>query len=324
MTWKLQMAGNIQPIRVGQDWLRNEMLPAAAQDNVAPLHSYAHLVKTVSPQVNFGEIFLLNALKMSVKEQGFDHPAIQGRFFKRTRMESLLLRACAISEKGNGSDHPLNLAVLLSCLALIYVGQRKSVDAERLQRRALTFLQEALGPDHMLVASALNNLAATYSRQNNFAQARPLYHRSLGIAEQHLGSGHPDVATRLSNLASLYAWQGQYLRAELLHLRSLVVWEKTLRMESSAIIANGLNNLALVCAKQGKREKAERLLLMAQSMAGTPVSDASLQDVETRYRNWSLIRNRQDALIRTVPIGRGFWRLRCNIREPVAPDALIL
>ena len=88
-------------------------------------------------------------------------------------------------------------------------------------------------PDHLNVATSLNNLAELYRNQGNYAQAEPLYKRSLAIMESILGPEHPDVATNLNNLAMLYHAQGHYAQAEPLYKRSLLIRRKRSRSGSS-------------------------------------------------------------------------------------------
>jgi tetratricopeptide (TPR) repeat protein len=96
-------------------------------------------------------------------------------------------------------------------------------EAEPLYRRSLAIREQQLGPDHLVVATSLNNLAGLYDSQGRYGEAEPLYRRSLVIREHQLGAEHPAVATSLNNLAGLYDSQGRYGEAEPLYLRSLTI-----------------------------------------------------------------------------------------------------
>jgi tetratricopeptide (TPR) repeat protein len=72
------------------------------------------------------------------------------------KVEPLLQRALAISEKALGPDHP-DAAQSLNNLALLYHGQGRYAEAEPRYQRALTISEKALGPDHPNVALSLNN-----------------------------------------------------------------------------------------------------------------------------------------------------------------------
>ena len=73
--------------------------------------------------------------------------------------------------------------------------------AEPLCQRALALGEQALGPDHPLVAESLNNLAAVYLSQGRKAKAKPLMQRALAIWEQALGPQHPQIAIVRKNYA---------------------------------------------------------------------------------------------------------------------------
>jgi tetratricopeptide (TPR) repeat protein len=46
--------------------------------------------------------------------------------------------------------------------------------------------EKTLGPDHLDVATSLNNLASLYYTQGQYSQAKPLYKRALAIFEKTL------------------------------------------------------------------------------------------------------------------------------------------
>ncbi len=119
-------------------------------------------------------------------------------------------------------------------------------------------LQGKLGPDHLSVATTLNNLAGLYQFQGRYAEAEPLYKRSLEINEKALGPDHPSVATTLNNLAALYESQGRYAEAEPLYKRSIKITEKALGPDDPSV-ATTLNNLAFLYTSQGRYAEAEPL-----------------------------------------------------------------
>jgi tetratricopeptide (TPR) repeat protein len=77
-------------------------------------------------------------------------------------------------------------------------------EAIPIAQRALAIREKALGPNHPLLSTTLNNLALLYDALGRYADAEPLYKRSLAISEKTLGSDHPNVAASLRNLAALY------------------------------------------------------------------------------------------------------------------------
>ncbi|WGS71377.1 tetratricopeptide repeat protein [Pseudanabaena galeata] len=126
----------------------------------------------------------------------------------------------------------------------------KYQDAIPLAQKILTIFEKALGGDHPIVATSLNNLAGLYYSQRNYPAAEPLYKRSLAIREKALGADHPDVASSLNNLAALYESQGNYPAAEPLYKRSLAIREKALGADHPDV-ASSLNNLAALYESQG-------------------------------------------------------------------------
>jgi tetratricopeptide (TPR) repeat protein len=67
----------------------------------------------------------------------------------------------------------------------------------------LEISEEALGPNHLDVAAALDHLAKLYRVQGKYKEAMPLYSRALDIREKTLSPYHPDLGRSLSNLACL-------------------------------------------------------------------------------------------------------------------------
>ena len=66
--------------------------------------------------------------------------------------------------------------------------------------KALNLAEEYVGPDHLDVATSLNNLACIYQAQGQYAKTEPLLRRSLVIRENEFGPDHPNVAHGLNNL----------------------------------------------------------------------------------------------------------------------------
>jgi tetratricopeptide (TPR) repeat protein len=58
--------------------------------------------------------------------------------------------------------------------------------AEALYKRALELQVQALGPEHVAVASTLTELAELYASQQLYAKAKPLYSRAFRIQPTHV------------------------------------------------------------------------------------------------------------------------------------------
>ncbi|MGH9842915.1 MAG: tetratricopeptide repeat protein [Blastocatellia bacterium] len=131
-------------------------------------------------------------------------------------------------------------------------------EALPLAERALEIREKMLGPEHIDVATSLNNLAELYRGKGDFAKAGPLYQRALAIREKAFGPDHPNVAVSLSNLAELYRNKNDFAKAEPLHQRALAIREKALGPDHPNVAAS-LNNLAILFTIKGDYAKAESL-----------------------------------------------------------------
>jgi tetratricopeptide (TPR) repeat protein len=86
--------------------------------------------------------------------------------------------------------------------------------------KAVGIRERVLGPDDLLVATALQELATLYRVEWRLAEAERLYLRVLAIRERTLGSRHPDVAETLLHLERTYLGQGNYGDADRAHRRA--------------------------------------------------------------------------------------------------------
>ncbi len=163
------------------------------------------------------------------------------------------------------------------------------VEAEQLYTRALTHLEQELGPNHPTLAMSLNHLGLLYESQGKDEQAMLLYQRALGICERELGPTHPYTAQSLNSLAVLYQYQGKYAEAEPLFQRALNICEHEQGL-SHLDTVQSLNNLAVVYGFQGKYIEAEPLFLRALAIRkeklglAHPSTAASLNNLATLYR----------------------------------------
>jgi CHAT domain-containing protein/Tfp pilus assembly protein PilF len=128
--------------------------------------------------------------------------------------------------------------------------------AEPLSQRVLAIREKVLEPEHLDIATALNNLALLYYARGEYAKAEPAYQHALAIREKVQGTEHPDIASVLNNLASLYLSKGEYAKAEPVYQRALAIWEKAFGPEHRNI-ANVLNNLAMIYQSRDDYAKAE-------------------------------------------------------------------
>src|SRR5437762_11344774 len=95
---------------------------------------------------------------------------------------------------------PERLVHSLSRRAETYRSKGRYGEAEAFYLRALAIAEQAFGPDHLEVATVLNNLGVVYKYLACFAEASRFYQRSLAITKRVLGQDHPEVATLYHNL----------------------------------------------------------------------------------------------------------------------------
>src|SRR5690348_9264537 len=77
----------------------------------------------------------------------------------------------------------------------------KYAEATEIAKQALAAKEKAYGPEHLEVATSLNNLALLYQELGRYADAEPLYMKSLATREKMLGPNHAVVGLSLNNLA---------------------------------------------------------------------------------------------------------------------------
>jgi len=82
------------------------------------------------------------------------------------------------------------LAVDLNNLATLYFDQGRYAESERLHRRSLTIRENALGPEHPKVATALENYADTLRKLGRETEAQRMETRAKAIREKTKKTKH--------------------------------------------------------------------------------------------------------------------------------------
>jgi len=175
-----------------------------------------------------------------------------------SQCERLLPHALVVAQYLD-MDQVINKAVgrLLHETASYFRDRARYAEAEPLFRKAISILEQQVGPEHLDVAQSLNNLATLYKDWGKLAEAELIYQRALAIRKEQLGPNHPLVAQSLNNLGNPYLEQGKYTEAEPLFLRSLEIFEQQVEPEHPDHIAYPLNGLGNLYREQGKYTKAE-------------------------------------------------------------------
>jgi CHAT domain-containing protein len=237
------------------------------------LEDLAELYQSISNYAA-AEPLLIHALGIRRMGQGYDQAtytkslnnlaALYGRMGKESAAVPLLKQALDIQKKIVGEEH-VNYAKQLDYLARVFGNMGNFNEAEPLLRLALKIRKKVLGVEHPLYATSLNNLAALYFKMQNFAAAGPILIEAMEVRKNALGKKHPDYAASLNNLAWYY-----YSTSDL--AASMALYKQALKSTKRATgkkhpdYAASLNNLALLYQATGKPEKAERLIIEANSI----------------------------------------------------------
>ena len=102
--------------------------------------------------------------------------------------------------------------------------QSKNAETEPLDRRALPFRDQAVGPT---VAQGLTDLAFFFQTQGHYARAESLFEWALAIRERTLGPDDPEVATSLENYADILRKTHRKTEATVMEARAKAIRAKS-------------------------------------------------------------------------------------------------
>ena len=163
--------------------------------------------------------------------------------------------ACISGFTGNNEDLP-EARALLARVGRYLLQRGRFSEAETLLARAVAFVEQAHGPDHLALLPLLTIQVELLWKQGKYTLAEALSSRLLSIEKQHLAPNHLHIADTLNTLALLYCDQGHYEQAEPLIQQALRIYEEHNHPERICI----LNNLAVLYRDQGKYAQVEALL----------------------------------------------------------------
>ncbi len=233
-----------------------------ADANILSIHRLVQAVLQDAMEAQVQSQWIERTIRVVHHEFLFGDMAVE----KWPQYERVLPHAIAVTARNKEWDDKLPEMPELLTNTATYLGNRSRYEeAELLYARTLQVLEQALGPEHVEVASSMHNLATVYAEQGNYTAAEKLYQRALGIREREMGSAHPEVANSLHSLAILYTEQGYYKKAELLHQRALQIREQVLE-PGHFDIASSLNSQASLYKDLGKYTKAEQFYQRALSI----------------------------------------------------------
>ncbi|KZL79495.1 nb-arc and tpr domain protein [Colletotrichum incanum] len=164
-------------------------------------------------------------------------------------------RCVANIERGVELEHN---AWMLHRLGNLYSDQGQLKKAEAMYERALQGYEKALGPEHTLTLSTVNNLGNLYSDKGRLREAEAMYKRALQGYEKALGPEHTLTLSTVNNLGLLYKSRGRLNKAEAMFERALQGKEKALGPEHTSTL-NSIHSLGLLYSDQGRLEEAEAI-----------------------------------------------------------------
>ncbi len=178
---------------------------------------------------------------------------------------SLYKELLTIKKEKLGPDH-LEVAFILSNLALLYDDIADFAMAEQLNKKALEIRERKLDKDHPDLLTSLNNLASIYIEIGDYAKALSLLQQTLIKIKDSLGKNHSDNITPLSNLALVHTHLGNYSVSKSLFKRVLELTENTYD-NNHPQVGTSLNSYATICSYMGDYELAESLYKRALAIS---------------------------------------------------------
>jgi len=200
---------------------------------------------------------------------------------------SSLKRALSLHERATQAGDAALLAQAAHINALVQMAalsqEMNRFDiADEMVERVVALSEKMLGPDHPIVAGALEAVANTYERRGRLAEAETRRKRAIVINERAYGKDHINVALSLQGLGNLYALQYRFDEAMLLLQRGLGIAEATLGPEHPALFEHlaSLGELHLLAKDWGEAELSmTRALSNLDKAQGLDPVDSAVQAI---------------------------------------------
>ncbi|KAH0555739.1 hypothetical protein GP486_006316 [Trichoglossum hirsutum] len=164
----------------------------------------------------------------------------------------------AVLSRGHSQRTTILRATLLDDAAWYLYLQGKYEAAEDMGRRALFEKGEALGKDHPLTLTSVNNLALVLRERGRCELAEEMAQQALAGYKKAFGNDHPYTLTCVNNVAHLLLRQGKYDAAEEVSRQALAGRENILGGDHPAMLSSE-STLLVALWKKGEVEAAERL-----------------------------------------------------------------
>ncbi len=180
--------------------------------------------------------------------------------------EALVLYERAYEAKRGilGDQHPEVIGALEN-LALGYGEVGRPIDAERLQQRVVTMMDEVLGSSHPDYAHSLMNLGGAVDALGRHDEAAERYAEAMEVFRSSLGPRHPMVARTLSSLGHVASAQDRLPEAEDYYRRASELFEEILG-PAHREFAWSLSDRAIVASQLLREEEALTLYARARTI----------------------------------------------------------
>jgi tetratricopeptide (TPR) repeat protein len=173
-------------------------------------------------------------------------------------------RMIAIDMKALGPNHP-TVADDLYGLVLLYISQKRYLEAKPLLERALAIYEAVYGNDSLLVTTARSTLATLMSKLGDTNLADNLYNKVLSQRYLAQGPNAQETAQALNELGFLYYRQGRLQDASTIYQWALASTEAA-SGKDSLLVAACLNDYAKVLKSLGRTAESNQMSARAASI----------------------------------------------------------
>ncbi|MCL5256589.1 MAG: tetratricopeptide repeat protein [Chloroflexi bacterium] len=153
-------------------------------------------------------------------------------------------------------------------LASIFSAVGDNEAAKALCQRAIDSVAGQLGPEHPLLAEAMDALGSAYAAQGEWSEAAACFRRALHLMKLQASPKRSQLGLILSHVADSLIAQGRLSEAEALYSSALQA-QRILGPEHPEALAT-LEKLGAVCIMRGEYRRADTFLRQAQAGRKTP------------------------------------------------------
>src|SRR6266481_6189591 len=124
------------------------------------------------------------------------------------------------------TNQPAVEAELRSVIGTLYYKTGQYLQAEEMQRAAMSIRRKRFGAESPEVAASLNDLGLTLLTSGRLSEAAQVSREALDIRRRRFGNENADVATSQNNLAHVYTQMGRLTEAEALAREALATRQR--------------------------------------------------------------------------------------------------